>query len=164
VRRFAPRLRYLLYYGTGRNLERLDRYDFILSSYQTLRNDLARFKDVELDYLVLDESQQIKNPNSLVFKAVRTLKASHRLALTGTPVENSTMDLWSQMEFLNPGILGTRRQFISRFARPIETMGDKSAAETLRKITRPFLLRRKKEDVLKELPEKSEIAVYADMA
>jgi superfamily II DNA or RNA helicase len=165
IRRFTPGLEYLLHYGAGRKeaLDRLDRFDFILSSYHTLRNDLALFKDMDFDYLILDESQQIKNSNSLAFKAVRTLKAAHRLALTGTPVENSTMDLWAQMEFLNPGILGTRKHFTRGFAKPIETRGDKAAAEKLRKITRPFLLRRKKEDVLKELPEKSEIVVYSNM-
>jgi superfamily II DNA or RNA helicase len=165
IRRFAPELRYLLHYGHGREKEigDIQGYDFILSSYHTLRNDINQLKDVHFDYVILDESQSIKNSNSLLFKSVRVLKSDHRLSLTGTPIENSIFELWSQMEFLNPGLLGGRSEFSRKYAKPIEKYADEKATERLRKITYPFILRRKKEDVLKELPDKSEIVLYSHM-
>jgi non-specific serine/threonine protein kinase len=165
IRRFTPDLRYLLHYGPARNREALhtDGYDFILSSYHTVRSDIGIFKKMNFNCIILDESQCIKNSNSQLFKAVRTLKSDHRLSLTGTPIENSTFELWSQMEFLNPGILGSRTEFSRRFAKPIEKYNDKSATGKLRKITYPFILRRSKEDVLRELPDKLEITLYSQM-
>lgn len=165
IERFTPELNYLLHYGTGRGkeLKNIDRYDFILSSYHTLRNDIEMFKEISFSYIILDESQSIKNSNSMLFKTMRILKSNHRLSLTGTPVENNTLELWTQMEFLNPGILGSRKEFLRKFARPIETNGDRDATEKLKKIIYPFILRRKKEDVVKELPDKSEIILYSRM-
>ena len=165
IRRFPPGLRYLLHYGPVRNRKVIhtDGYDFILSSYHTVRSDIGTFKKMQFNCVILDESQCIKNSNSQLFKAVRTLKSDHRLSLTGTPIENSTFELWAQMEFLNPGILGSRTEFSRRFAKPIEKHLDKSATGKLRKITYPFILRRRKEDVLRELPDKSEITLYSQM-
>ena len=165
IRRFTPRLRYFLHYGSSRNREALhtDGYDFILSSYHTVRSDIETFRKMHFDCIILDESQCIKNSNSQLFKAVRTLKSDHRLSLTGTPIENSTFELWAQMEFLNPGILGSRTEFSRRFVKPIEKYSDRSATGKLRKITFPFILRRRKEDVLRELPDKSEITLYSRM-
>ncbi len=165
IERFTPEMKYLLHYGAGRDkeLENIDRYDFILSSYHTLRNDIELFKEISFSYIILDESQSIKNSNSILFKTMRILKSDHRLSLTGTPVENNTLELWSQMEFLNPGILGSRNEFFRKFARPIEQNGDRNVTEKLKKIIYPFLLRRRKEDVVKELPDKSEIILYSRM-
>jgi non-specific serine/threonine protein kinase len=163
IKRFTPDLKYHLYYGRDREMENILGYDFILSSYHTLRNDIEIFKDIALNYMILDESQSIKNSNSLLFKTMRILRSSHRISLTGTPIENSTFELWSQMEFLNPGILGKRIEFSKKFAVPIEKHGDTGAAEKLRKIIYPFILRRKKEDVAGELPDISEITLYSRM-
>ncbi len=165
IHRFAPKLSYLLYYGPARvkMLEDIDAYDFILTSYQTLRNDIALFKEIHFNYVLLDESQNIKNFNSLLFKAVRVLKSDHRVSLTGTPIENSILELWSQMEFLNPGMLEGKKSFMSTFVRPIEKQLNSEAAQRLRKIIYPFILRRKKEDVVKELPDKSEVVLYSQM-
>ncbi len=165
IYRFTPELDYLLYYGPARAemLEDIDANDFILTSYQTLRNDIALLKEITFNYVLLDESQNIKNFNSLLFKAVRVLQSEHRMSLTGTPIENSIFELWSQMEFLNPGMLGGRRAFMRSFVRPIEKQKNSEAAEHLRKIIYPFILRRKKEDVVKELPDKSEAVLYSQM-
>jgi non-specific serine/threonine protein kinase len=165
IDRFAPSLRYRLHYGIGRNTQFEDGevYDFILTTYHTLRNDIQHFKEMVFRYVILDESQSIKNSNSLLFKSVRLLKSEHRLSLTGTPIENSTLELWSLMEFLNPGLLGSRKDFVRKFAKPIEGYGDEKTVQKLKKITYPFILRRRKEDVLKELPDKSEILLYSQM-
>ncbi len=165
INRFTPGINYLLHYGAarGRKLEDIHRYDFILSTYHTLRNDIEIFKEISFNYIVLDESQSIKNANTMLFKTMRILRSRHRITLTGTPIENSTVELWSQMEFLNPGILGRRTDFSKRFAVPIENRGDKDAAQKLKHIIYPFLLRRKKEDVARELPDKTEITLYSQM-
>ncbi|MCP4134994.1 MAG: DEAD/DEAH box helicase [bacterium] len=143
--------------------EDLMRFDIIIVSYHTMRNDIKLFNEMEFDYIILDEAQNIKNAATNIFKAVRVLHSKHRLTLTGTPVENNTMELWAQIDFLNPGLLGTRKHFVQRFARPIEETKDRSAAERLRKLVFPFILRRKKEDVAQDLPEKEEIIVYSEM-
>ncbi len=165
IHRFTPQLEYLLYYGPTRekDLKSVENYDFILTSYQTLRNDIARLKEMHFNYVLLDESQNIKNFNSLLFKAVRLLKSDRRVSLTGTPIENSIYELWSQMEFLNPGMLYGKKAFMRTFVRPIEKQQNSEAAQRLRKIIYPFILRRKKEDVVKELPDKSEVMLYSQM-
>ncbi|MCK5077443.1 MAG: DEAD/DEAH box helicase, partial [Calditrichia bacterium] len=139
------------------------KYDIILISYQTLRNDIEIFIKREYSYIVLDEAQNIKNYKSLVFKAIKTLQSDFRVSLTGTPIENNTMELWSQMEFLNPGLLKSAENFKKNFTAPIENKKDKAVLEQLKKIIFPFILRRKKEDVAPELPEKSEIDQVVEM-
>ncbi len=166
IERFAPSLR--VYNQTGvdrdRTKKRYDEYDVVLTSYGTLRRDILFLKDVPFNYVILDESQYIKNPLSQTAKAVRLLQARHRLALTGTPVENSTIELWSLFSFLNPGLLGNLNYFKGAFARPIEQSRDPEAAELLRKLVFPFILRRTKDEVEKDLPPKVENLVYCEMS
>jgi superfamily II DNA or RNA helicase len=164
IKRFTPSLRYALHYGPHRPRDGgLRGFDVIITSYHTLRNDIELFKDTRYGVLVLDESQQFKNPGSLLWKACRMLDAEMKLAMTGTPLENNTFELWAQMEVLNPGLLGGKREFQERFAKPIEAERSEEAASELRKLVFPFILRRKKEDVVKELPPKSEIVLYSEM-
>jgi len=122
IKKFTPNLKYLLYYGQDRrkDADHLKKYDLIVLSYHTLRNDIDLFARNTYGYVILDESQNIKNSYSLTFKAIRTLRADHRLSLTGTPIENNTMELWSQMDFLNPGLLGNLSDFKKKFTKPIE--------------------------------------------
>lgn len=163
--RFAPKLKTYIHQGISRvsNPAMLDRYDLIISTYGTVRNDIEMLKQKAFHYVILDESQTIKNPHSQTFRAIRDLKSQFRLALTGTPIENSITDLWSQMTFLNPGLLGTYTHFVKHFADPIEKQKDSSRAEKLQALVKPFLLRRTKEQVAPDLPPKIEQVVYCDM-
>jgi SNF2 family DNA or RNA helicase len=128
-----------------------------------MRSDIKGFREVEFDYVVLDESQSIKNPQSQVAKASLLLNCKNRLALSGTPVQNNTFDLYAQMNFLNPGMLGSREFFMSEFATPIDKFMEDEVKQQLRKLTHPFLLRRTKEQVAKDLPEKTETILYCEM-
>ena len=121
-KKFTPQLKILVYTGTNRikDVERFQGYDLVLTSYGIVRLDVDLLKTFYFNYVILDESQAIKNPNSNISKAVRKLKSRNRLILTGTPLENSTMDLWSQMTFLNPGLLGNQSFFRNEFLTPIE--------------------------------------------
>jgi len=160
--RFAPQLRVLDYTGLERiaRREEFDRYDLIVTTYGTLRRDAGVLKDMPFDYAILDESQAVKNSASQAAKACRLLSARHRLAMTGTPIENHLGELWSLFEFLNPGMLG-RSATLKRFAggRGRES-GD---LQRLAKALRPFMLRRTKEQVLSELPEKTEQTLYCEL-
>jgi superfamily II DNA or RNA helicase len=166
IDRFTPAFSTLQHSGSNRtsSINELEKPLVTLVSYQTLRNDIAQFKNVKYTYVILDEAQYIKNATTQAFKSVKILTSEHRLSLTGTPVENRTMDLWSQMDFLNPGLLGKADIFHKRFIIPIEENKDKEKTDQLRKIVYPFILRRKKSDVLAELPPRSEIIRYTDMA
>lgn len=163
--RFAPDLTTLNYTGSDRprTLRALQKCDLVITSYAILRRDAGFLAQIDYDTVVLDESQHIKNPNSQTFKAAMTLPARHRLCLTGTPVENSTVELWAQMHFANPGGLGSLNGFKDRFVTPIEKYGDRTAAEHLGRLTYPFILRRRKEDVAADLPPKIEQVVYCEM-
>jgi len=163
--KFTPDLKTLRHYGTGRATTELElqNEDIILVSFHTLRNDIELFSSMDFTYLILDEAQNIKNASSQIFKSVKLVNSKFRLSLTGTPIENNTMDLWSQFDFLNPGLLSSAEQYKRRFARPIEDEGDEGATELLRKIVFPFILRRKKEDVAKDLPEKEEIIQHIEL-
>jgi len=165
LEKFAPGLRVLQFTGVDRekSTEQFSEYDVILTTYGTLRRDVLMLREFPFNYVILDESQNIKNPNSQTAKAVRLLTADFRLVLTGTPIENNTIELWSQFAFLNPGMLGSQRYFQTRFATPIEKKGDKETAAFLQKLVQPFLLRRTKEQVADELPPKSESIFYASM-
>jgi superfamily II DNA or RNA helicase len=156
--RFRPGLRAHLYHGPGRALD--PHADVTLTSYALLRLDAERLAAVEWDTLVLDEAQAIKNPESQVARAAHALRGGFRLALTGTPVENRLEELWSQFHFANPGLLGPRRDFDERYARPIAA-GDPRVAERLRERIRPFVLRRMKREVAPELPPRTEVVVHA---
>ena len=161
VQRFAPSLRVVRQHGSGRSrtsealAERLDPQTIVLTSYGLLRRDRALFNGVEWGRVVLDEAQNVKNPTAQQTRAAFALHTRSRLALTGTPVENRLTDLWSIMQFCNPGLLGPVDEFVDRFAGPVER-GDDEATDRLRKIVRPFVLRRVKSDpdVAPDLPEK----------
>jgi non-specific serine/threonine protein kinase len=163
--KFSPDLKLLIHHGLDRekSAAHFSEYDIILTSYATMRLDIEFLKDFAFHYIILDESQNIKNPISQTAKAATILQSRHRLVLTGTPVENNTAELWSQFSFLNPGMLGTLNYFQSQFSVPIERYSDDSAAALLKKMIAPFLLRRTKEEVVKELPPKSEQIYYCEM-
>ena len=163
--KFTPNLRILNYTGTYRdkNVEQFQDYDVILTSYGIVRLDAELLKSYYFDYIILDESQAIKNPDSNTSRSVRELKSRHRLILTGTPVENSTMDLWSQMSFINPGLLGNQHFFRNEFLKPIEKDKDEQKTRKLHSLIKPFILRRHKSQVAKELPEKIEHTTFCKM-
>ncbi|MEM8964832.1 MAG: SNF2-related protein [Bacteroidota bacterium] len=163
--KFTPDLKVFTYTGTNRdkNVEQFADYDLVLTSYGIARLDIDILKDYYFHYVILDESQAIKNPDSNIAQAVRELNAKHRLILTGTPLENSTLDLWSQMTFINPGLLGNQSFFRNEFVVPIEKKGDLSKTSKLYSIIKPFILRRQKWQVATELPEKVENMKYCTM-
>jgi superfamily II DNA or RNA helicase len=161
--RFAPQLRVLDYTGAARRGRAYDfaDYDVILTTYGTLRADIAKLKNQRFDYAILDEAQAIKNAQSASAKAARLLKADHRLALSGTPIENRLSELWSLFEFLNPGMLGAAAVFQTLSARTAGT--DDDGRRILAQALRPFLLRRTKDQVLTELPPKVEQTLYCEL-
>ena len=164
IQRFTPDLRVLTHAGLERRrLKQFEECDVVLTSYGVLRRDIAFLKDAGFHYIILDESQKIKNPLSQTARAARLLRGEHRLILTGTPVENNTQELWSQFAFLNPGLLGSLNYFKGAFTRPIEKEQDESSVQLLRKIVFPFILRRTKDDVARELPPKVESFYYCAM-
>ena len=140
--------------------ENFDENDLVITTYGTMQRDIVKLKDIRFDYAILDESQAIKNAHSQRAKACRLLKADHRLAMTGTPVENHLGELWSLLEFLNPGMLGTASVFqdISK-----KVSGDDEGLSLLRRALGPFLLRRTKQQVLTELPQKTEQTLHCDL-
>jgi SNF2 family DNA or RNA helicase len=163
--KFTPKLKVHIYTGINRekNVQLFQRYDLIITTYGTVRVDIDVLKEFNFNYIILDESQSIKNPNSLSSKAVRQLKGSHRLVLTGTPIENSVQELWSQLSFINPGLVGSLSAFNERFVVPIEKGKDPNRMAQLRAIIKPFVLRRTKDQVAKELPPKIEQVKYCNM-
>ena len=163
--RFTPTLKVHFHFGAGRedDLSIFEQHDLVLTTYGTLLRDIDKLRKYPFHYVILDESQAIKNPLAKTSKAARLLRSDHRLVLTGTPVENSTFELWSQFAFLNPGLLGNLEYFKSEFGNPIEKQGDEQASQFLRKMVYPFILRRTKSQVAPELPPRTERVVYADM-
>jgi non-specific serine/threonine protein kinase len=163
--RFVPGLQVLEYFNSDRTQDpnTFNNYDLVITTYGIMLRDVKFLRQYKFEVILLDESQAIKNPLSKTAKAARTLKAAHRLVLTGTPVENSTVELWSQFAFLNPGLLGNLDYFRNEFANPIEKKGDEKAAQSLRNLTFPFILRRTKTQVAPELPPRTERILYADM-
>jgi superfamily II DNA or RNA helicase len=159
--RFAPQLRVLDYTGLDRKGDDFAEYDLILTTYGTLRRDALRMKDVKFDYVVLDEAQAIKNAATESAKAARLLHASHRLALSGTPVENHLGELWSLFEFLNPGMLGAASVF--KLAGGSARDPGEETRTMLAQALRPFILRRTKQQVARELPAKTEQTLYCEM-
>ncbi|MCP4155194.1 MAG: DEAD/DEAH box helicase family protein, partial [bacterium] len=159
IGKFAPGLTYYRYMGVKRNSDdgEWKKHDLLITSYATLRIDIELFGKFTFDYIVLDESQNIKNFTSRVSKAAKRLAGKHRLALSGTPLENNSMEMWSLFDFLMPGYLGTNNWFKQHWAVPVERDGDVGKAKLLKKMVYPFMLRRKKEEVEKELPSKTEI-------
>jgi SNF2 family DNA or RNA helicase len=163
--RFAPSLSVVRYHGLYRNHYGLKRADVVLTSYGLLARDLDLLGEIRWDVAVLDEAQSIKNPESRRARAARQLKARHRIALSGTPVENRLDELWSLMEYLIPGMLGPRRTFQRNVAVPIERFGDEDVARQLKVGVSPFLLRRLKSDptIIDDLPDKVERREYTPL-
>ena len=163
ARRFTPGLRLLDYTGCDRRsrLDQLPDHDVVLTTYGTLRRDAPTLRELEFDYVVLDEAQAIKNARTASAKAARLLRARHRLALSGTPIENHLGELWSLFEFLNPGLLGSAAVF-KRLAAPARRPDDETAT-VLANAVRPFVLRRTKDQVARDLPAKHEQTVYCDL-
>ena len=159
--RFAPDLRVLDYTGEARGQARVSDHDLVLTTYGTLRRDVARLADYEFDYVILDEAQAIKNASTASAKAARVLRGAHRLALSGTPIENHLGELWSLFEFLNPGVLGPAAVF-GRALTP-QFRGDRADLELIARALRPFILRRTKEQVAPELPEKIEQTIHCEL-
>ncbi len=170
VERFAPSLRTLVHHGGSRHegdafLQALQGHDIVITSYGTARRDAEVLQQVRWSDLILDEAQNIKNPSAKQSQAVRRFDARNRVALTGTPVENHLTELWSVLEFLNPGYLGSHEQFRQQFTVPIERYNDEEQAAELRRLVQPFLLRRLKSDptIISDLPEKNEMVVYCSL-
>ncbi len=170
VASFAPGLRVVVHHGTGRAegsafVEQALQSDMVISTYGLVRRDLKDLMRVHWANVIIDEAQNIKNPVTKQARAVRRLRADFRLALTGTPVENRLSELWSIMAFLNPGYLGSRAAFRRDFAQPIERDQDPEAAARLRRLVRPFILRRVKTDphVIRDLPDKFEQRIYCTL-
>jgi non-specific serine/threonine protein kinase len=165
INKFTPELTYLIHHGSSRTTDHLvlKEYNIVISTYGTLRSDVQLFSKNQIDYVVLDESQTIKNPGSKVSKAAQLLVCRNRIALSGTPMQNNTFDIFSQMNFLNPGMLGGKEFFKEQFAKPVDKFQDGETKQHLRKLIYPFLLRRTKEQVAKDLPEKTEITLFCEM-
>lgn len=162
---FTPALRVYVHHDTDRldDAALLDQYDLVLTTYGTMLRDIEMLRGYRFRYAILDESQSIKNPLAETSKAARLLNADRRLALTGTPVENSALELWSQFAYLNPGLLGSLDYFREEFVTPIEKQQDGESAQFLRKMVFPFILRRTKDQVAPDLPPRSERVIETEM-
>ncbi|MBD2430651.1 MULTISPECIES: DEAD/DEAH box helicase [Fischerella] len=171
VKKFAPTLKVLQYHGDKRPkgkafVEVANKHDLIITSYALIHRDLKSLQGISWQGIVLDEAQNIKNAEAKQSQAVRQLEATYRIALTGTPVENRLQELWSILDFLNPGYLGNKQFFQRRFAMPIEKYGDTSSLNQLRSLVQPFILRRLKTDreIIQDLPEKQEMNVFCGLS
>jgi SNF2 family DNA or RNA helicase len=160
ARRFRPGLKVALYHGSRRSLD--DAADVTITTYPLLRNDAELLSSVAWDTVVLDEAQAIKNPDSQLARAAYKLRGGWRVSLSGTPIENRLDELWSQLNFVNPGLLGARRDFATRWEQPI-VAGDRDTLERLRTRIKPFVLRRKKIDVEPELPPRTEDVLWVEL-
>jgi len=165
VAKFAPSIKLLVIHGNSRvkNTVGFEEYEIILTSYGTLLSDTSFIRKFRFNYIFLDESQAIKNPESKRYKAVRLLQSRNKIVLTGTPVENNTFDLYAQLSFAVPGLLGSVKRFRDDYAMPIDKFKDSRRAKELQRKINPFLLRRTKKQVARELPEKTEMVVYCEM-
>ncbi|QDK78377.1 DEAD/DEAH box helicase [Spirosoma sp. KCTC 42546] len=163
--KFAPTLSLHTFYGANRGLTKkeFDQYDIILTSYGTLLSDIRFLKEYLFNYIVLDESQAIKNPESQRYQAVRLLQSRNKLVLTGTPIENHTFDLYGQLSFACPGLLGSYNHFKAHYSTPIDKFADQTRARELQKKISPFILRRTKAQVATELPDKTEMILHCEM-
>ena len=163
--KFTPELNVYVQADQGRASDpsEFDSYDLVLTTYGTMLRDIELLRKYQFNYVILDESQAIKNPLAETSKAARLLRGDHRLVLTGTPVENSTLELWSQFAFLNPGLLGNIEYFRQEFANPIERQQNGETAQFLRKMVYPFILRRTKDQVAADLPPRSEEVLTCEM-
>lgn len=165
IKKFTPSLTYHIHHGPDRlkDKKKFQETNIVITTYGTLRSDIKHLAGINFDYVVLDESQAIKNPASKVTKAAGLLNAKNRLCMSGTPLQNNTFDIYSQMNFLNPGMLGSVEFFRQEFSIPIDKFGEQEQKDHLRKLLFPFILRRTKEQVAKDLPEKTETILYCEM-
>jgi SNF2 family DNA or RNA helicase len=165
IKKFTPELTWYIHHGgeRTRNKEQFSHAEVMITTYGTLRSDIKLLVDIPFDYVILDESQAIKNPASKVTRAACLLNAKHRICLSGTPLQNNTFDIFAQMNFLNPGMLGSIEFFRQEFAIPIDKFGEADRKDHLRKLLYPFILRRTKEQVAKDLPDKTETILYCEM-
>lgn len=165
MEKFCPDLTHYIHHGPDRfpSADRFSEFDVVVTTYGTLVNDVEWLKEFRFSWLVLDESQAIKNLQSQRNKALRLISSENKLAISGTPVENNTFELFAQMQVINPAFLGTAEHFKREYAKPIDQDGDTEKAEELRQLIKPFILRRTKKQVAKDLPEKTETVLYCDM-
>jgi hypothetical protein len=165
IAKFAPDLKVYTIYGADRIKDSsvFNEYEVILTSYGTLLYDIGWLKKYHFNYIFLDESQTIKNPESLRYNAVRLLQSRNKITMTGTPIENNTFDLYGQLSFACPGLLGSKQFFRDHYSRPIDIFKDNTRAIALKKKVSPFVLRRTKKEVAGELPDKTEMVIYCEM-
>lgn len=167
MKKFIPDATVMIVDGNGEArgelIKQLGNFDFLITSYPLLRRDIDKYEGIEFSYCIIDEAQNIKNPRTMNAVSVKKIKADHKFALTGTPIENSLSELWSVFDFLMPGYLHKYSEFREWFENPITREGDLGALSELKTKISPFILRRMKSDVLSELPEKIETTVFADM-
>jgi SNF2 family DNA or RNA helicase len=168
LRKFAPDLKVYIHAGTKRlktteTGKIFKHYHIVITSYGIVRSDIEYLSKYTFQSVILDESQYIKNPDSVIYHAVKSLDTSHRFVLTGTPIENSLIDLWAQFNFINPGLLGNLSSFKNNYINKITKEKNKQTEESLLKLIQPFLLRRTKEEVEPDLPPLSQEIVYCDM-
>ncbi len=171
VKKFAPSLKVMLHHGDKRSKgevfgKEVQKYEIVITSYALIYREIKTFESITWQGVVLDEAQNVKNPEAKQSQAVRQLQANFKIALTGTPVENRLGELWSILDFLNPGYLGAKQFFQRRFAMPIEKYGDAASLNTLRSLVQPFILRRLKSDrtIIQDLPEKQEMTVFCGLS
>ncbi len=166
LNKFAPHLRTYIHHGTTRNIKNIQHteMDVCITSYGTMRSDIEPLATLYFDVIVIDESHNIKNPTAQITRAIYHLKAGARVALSGTPVMNNTFDLYSQLEFLLPGMFGTKDFFRREYADAIDKDRNEEKIAALQKLTAPFILRRTKEQVAKDLPEKTESVLWCNMS
>ncbi len=166
IEKFVPDIKFLVYYGTGRSkdiLQEIPKYNIVITSYGILVNEIETFIKHTFRYIVLDEAQAIKNVASQRYKAVNLLQAYNKLTMTGTPVENNTSELYAQMNFANMGMLGNYEFFKTEYGSEIDRHGNQERVQELKKLIYPFILRRTKSQVAKDLPEKTETVLYCEM-
>lgn len=165
IEKFAPSLKVFTHYGAERekSITKVGEYEIVLTTYGMVLSDIRFLKNFRFNYIFLDESQAIKNPNSERYKAARLLQSRNRIVLTGTPVENNTFDLYGQLSFACPGLLGSKQYFKDIYAIPIDKFEYSKRALELQQKIKPFILRRTKKQVASELPEKTEMVIYCEM-
>lgn len=163
--KFFPKFRVLKYAGNSRkeDIKKFCYHDIILSTYGVIRNDIELLKDIRFGIVILDESHLAKNPESKIYQSLMLLQAEQRIVLTGTPIENSLNDLWAQMNFINPGLLGSNVGFREKYLREIEKNGNEKRQNNLKTLIEPYILRRTKEKVAKDLPPLTEKIHYCEM-
>ncbi len=166
IEKFAPTLKAKIYHGTKRRIEKEDEFDVLISSYGIVRSDATELKKKKWYSLVIDEAQNIKNSNTDQAKAIKTISASHFIAMSGTPVENRLSELWSIMDYSNRGLMGNSKEFDEIYGNPIQQYNDVAVAELLKKVTAPFMMRRLKSDksIISDLPDKIEMDCYSVLA